>query len=304
MAAGQEIWLSSRRPASTGSQVGQLIGSRIFERLRASQRPVTSPLNEDGAHRVGYIVHHSDSRGNAEQLTCTPLATSVAGLPQHSGRRGLPSSQGEYGFNLVVPPTRASTEHSHGLLLAGNEPDSDSNQQDISDAVGEYGVNGCMVQGQTDNEKAAQGIDNEHKKAEHYKTLLDVDMRQIKDNNRALKHIFDIVTRDGRFNHRGARLPLSSCMNIARWKSMLRGYQDAHIAEYLEFGWPIGVNSAAQFLSEGNNHPSATAHKEDVDHYIATELSHNALLGPFEGPPATGCHYSPLMTRIKKGSKF
>ena len=46
------------------------------------------------------------------------------------------------------------------------------------------------------------------------------------------------------------------------------------------------------------------AHPNDVTHYVATELSHGALLGPFAGPPTSACHYSPLMTRIKKDSKF
>ena len=42
----------------------------------------------------------------------------------------------------------------------------------------------------------------------------------------------------------------------------------------------------------------------DVGHYIATELRHRALLGPFDGPPAVTCHFSPLMTRSKKGLRF
>ena len=41
-----------------------------------------------------------------------------------------------------------------------------------------------------------------------------------------------------------------------------------------------------------------------MGHYIATELGHGALLGPFNGPPTNNCHFSPLMTRVKKDSRF
>ena len=85
---------------------------------------------------------------------------------------------------------------------------------------------------------------------------------------------------------------------------MLRGYRDDRIVQYLEFGWPIGIDRQVTLLSHPVNHASAMAHPADIEHYISTELGHGALLGPFAGPPATGCHYSPLMTRNKKDSKF
>ena len=85
---------------------------------------------------------------------------------------------------------------------------------------------------------------------------------------------------------------------------MLRGYHDFGIVEYLEFGWPIGIDRDAPLISEYKNHASALRFPADIEHYIATELSHRALLGPFAGPPATSCHYSPLMSRPKKGSLF
>ena len=126
----------------------------------------------------------------------------------------------------------------------------------------------------------------------------------VRNNNRALKCIFDVVVRDGMFNYRGARIPLPSNFKIDAWRSMLRGYHDAIIAEYIEFGWPIGIDRFAPLQSEGKNHASAAAFPQDVEHYIATELGHAALLGPFAGPPTNTCHYSPLMTRPKRDSRF
>ena len=139
---------------------------------------------------------------------------------------------------------------------------------------------------------------------EQFKTITNLDLRTVKSNNRALRAIFDLVVRDGRFNHKGARMPLPSGMNISQWRRLLKGYSDYNIIDYIEYGWPIGIDRAAPLRSECKNHASALAHPGDVEHYIATELGHQALLGPFAGPPAIGCHYSPLMTRPKKDSKF
>ena len=155
-----------------------------------------------------------------------------------------------------------------------------------------------------DGDRPKDSVADTGKNNGSHKLLIDVDSRVVQSNNRALKCIFDIVARDGRFNFRGARIPLPSGLNIRQWRSMLRGYWDYNIVEYLEFGWPIGIDRDALLVSEGRNHPSASAHPRDVEHYIATELGHSALLGPFAGPPANTCHYSPLMTRPKKDSKF
>ena len=158
-----------------------------------------------------------------------------------------------------------------------------------------------------DIEQGSGPQDNAAPNAEQYKTMSDIDMHQLRDNNRALGCIFDMVNRDGRFNHREARIPLPSGMNIKKWRTMLRGYSDSNVIEYQEFGWPIGIDRDAQFISEGENHASAKAYSRDITHYIVTELHNGALLGPFGAPPPpppTGCHYSPLMSRPKKDSKF
>ena len=135
-------------------------------------------------------------------------------------------------------------------------------------------------------------------------SLNDVDMSIVRDNNSCLKAIFDVVACSGNFNFRAARIPLPSDLNIAKWRSELMGYSDYGIVEYLEYGWPIGINRDAMLRSQWGNHPSAMAHQRDVDHYVATELGHRALLGPFEGPPTSSFHLSPLMTRPKRGSLF
>ena len=118
-----------------------------------------------------------------------------------------------------------------------------------------------------------------------YKTLQDIDLRAVNDTNRVLRTIFDVVAQAGRFNHEGPRVPLPSAMNIGQWRTLLQGYSDFRVVDYLEFGWPIGIDREAALLSYHKNHPSANTHPRDVGHYIATELGHGALLGPFAGPP-------------------
>ena len=100
----------------------------------------------------------------------------------------------------------------------------DNSLQQSTAQVGEYGVKGFGANHPTDIEQGSGPQDNKAPDAVQYKTMSDIDMHQLRDNNRALRCIFDMVNRDGRFNHRGARIPLPSGMNIKRWRTMLRGY--------------------------------------------------------------------------------
>ena len=137
-----------------------------------------------------------------------------------------------------------------------------------------------------------------------HKLLVHVDPVKVRNNNKTLKTIFDNVAATGQFNYKGARLPLPSGMRIDNWRRLLQGYHDYKIVDFIEFGWPMGIDRRATLISHDINHTSATAHAADVEHYLATELDHQALLGPFAGPPAIYCHFSPLMTRSKKNSVF
>ena len=140
--------------------------------------------------------------------------------------------------------------------------------------------------------------------AQHHLSLVDIDMVSVRRNNMQLRGIYNTVASTNQPNHRAARISLPSDLNVQKWRSELRGYHDYKIVEYLEYGWQIGIDQDAVLQSHYTNHPSATAHARDVSHYIATELGHGALLGPFAGPPTGNCHFSPLMTRTKKDSIF
>ena len=218
----------------------------------------------------------------------------------HRGATGRPTDAGETFIqcrpdqgSVRGPLVTASPEATDDRARSGQPVSSRvAGDNILTIGMGEYGPLGPPTG------SPHQGSDG------RYKTLQDIDLRAVNDTNRVLRTIFDVVAQDGRFNHEGPRVPLPSAMNIGQWRTLLQGYSDFRVVDYLEFGWPIGIDREAALLSYHKNHPSADTHPRDVGHYIATELGHGALLGPFAGPPAIGCHYSPLMTRLKRGSLF
>ena len=84
-------------------------------------------------------------------------------------------------------------------------------------------------------------------------------------------------------NYLTACVPLiaANSPNIPIRKAWLDDYDDNIIYDYMEFGWPIGymADGLPQMVSQG--HTSAIAYRHHVDHFLAVELQHSALLGPF-----------------------
>ena len=126
----------------------------------------------------------------------------------------------------------------------------------------------------------------------------------LSDNSTDLMDIFWEVARSGLHNAQGARRRVPSGLNIQAWQRYLADYSDGALVDYLQFGWPINFGRGAVLRSTLVNHASALQHPDDIGHYIATELGHGALMGPFSEPPVHPTHVSPLMTRPKKNSVF
>ena len=73
--------------------------------------------------------------------------------------------------------------------------------------------------------------------------------------------------------------------------------------DYLQFGFPVGLDyKNFNYNQQVDNHVSANKFPEAVDAYIATELKHKALVGPFQKDPFAQMHTSPMMTRPKPDS--
>lgn len=104
-------------------------------------------------------------------------------------------------------------------------------------------------------------------------------------------------------NFLGAKKTVPSALNLKNWEHELLTYHDREICHFLHYGWPVGYHLARPPTSVGENHASARAHGQHVQYYIETELSHDAIVGPFKTPPFTPwTRLSPLMTRPKRDS--
>lgn len=100
-----------------------------------------------------------------------------------------------------------------------------------------------------------------------------------------------------------ARIPIDSNLVIPAWRHELAQYHDAILCDYLEFGWPLGYHSDVSPETTKKNHPSGEAHLPHISEFIAKELSHRAVLGPFHQDPfEPWVRYSPIMTRPKRDS--
>ena len=117
-----------------------------------------------------------------------------------------------------------------------------------------------------------------------------------------LRNIYLSVSDSGMYNYQGARRRVPSGLCIEAWRKHLSDYTDHNLVDFLAFGWPINYQRTTPLIPTHKNHPSALGYDSDIDFYVTTELSFDALAGPFDGPPVAHCHTSPLMTKPKKDS--
>ena len=100
--------------------------------------------------------------------------------------------------------------------------------------------------------------------------------------------IYDAVQSSQLPNFMHCRLPLPTATNIPTWRAWLEDYHDNIICDYMEFSWPIGYMADDLPQTVSQNHTSSIAYPHHVDHFLAVELQHSALLGPFPNthPPS------------------
>ena len=123
------------------------------------------------------------------------------------------------------------------------------------------------------------------------------------DYTRQCLRIYDVVRSTGVPNFLQARMPLPHQLNIPRWRHYLTGHTDIALVDLLEFGFPVGFSPNFPLTSTPMNHASATNYPEQVEQYLAKEVSCHAMLGPFRTAPFwPWLHTSPIMTREKKQS--
>ena len=75
-------------------------------------------------------------------------------------------------------------------------------------------------------------------------------------------------------------------MKLDRWRYHLLGYENAEIVQYLEFGFPLGLDDNQALECQTRNHGSAYMWYEWVDKFMATEVLECGMTGPFSLYPA------------------
>ena len=120
----------------------------------------------------------------------------------------------------------------------------------------------------------------------------------------SLLQIHNIVKSTGRSNFLQACVPVNSQLKIEAWEQELTEYWYQQLLELIKFGFPLDLNRDCHLDCKfSGNHSSANGFPQDIEAYITEELSHGAILGPFEHNPIENGHTSPFMTRHKPNSE-
>ena len=102
-------------------------------------------------------------------------------------------------------------------------------------------------------------------------------------------------------NHIGARISLPHTkLRLDRWRYHLLGYDQVEICQFLEFGFPVGIEHDQVVECKTRNHGSSYMWYSFVDKCITKEVDVCGITGPFSLSPWKDIVVSPLMTAHKK----
>ena len=105
-------------------------------------------------------------------------------------------------------------------------------------------------------------------------------------------------------NYIGARVPLlHTNFNLDRWRLHLIGYHSPEILQFMEYGFPLGIDHQVPTLTPAlANHGSAYQFYPWLDKFFTTGLLRGGVTGPCGTVPFGEAMISPLMTAEKKPS--
>ena len=110
---------------------------------------------------------------------------------------------------------------------------------------------------------------------------------------------------EGTYNYIGAKISLAHTgLNIPTWRNLLSDYPRKELVDFLEYGFPIGVDIEGLTEPSLKNHSSSYMYYTYIDKFCIKEISNAGLTGPFGNIPFPISSYqlSPLMTSFKKPS--
>ena len=127
---------------------------------------------------------------------------------------------------------------------------------------------------------------------------------EVKQDIYGLVDLFEHIYASGYPNYACCRIPLqNSNLNIARWREMLRDYEDRIICDFLEFGFPLDLNKSQKLsYNERRNHKGARDYPAFINKYLDRECGAKRIAGPFlENPLSVRLVVSP-MNSVPKSS--
>ena len=140
----------------------------------------------------------------------------------------------------------------------------------------------------------------------HDKLLPDPKQNLIPDNCQFSKEYYVKlhydVSKFSTYNHLGARIALEhNSLNVKRFRELLPpDYDDKVVLQYIEFGFPLGLQEDFVLKPVLKNHSSAYEYYTHVEKFIKNELLKGGMCGPFPTSPFKNVMISPLMTSPKK----
>ena len=126
--------------------------------------------------------------------------------------------------------------------------------------------------------------------------------KNIKYSSNYYTDLFIKVSSFNTYNHLGARVPLKhSNLRVEKFRQMLPyDYDDRVVLQYIEFGFPLGLQDDYILQPVLKNHSSAYDFYTHVDKFVTNELEKGGMTGPFSTSPFNNIMISPLMTSPKK----
>ena len=102
-------------------------------------------------------------------------------------------------------------------------------------------------------------------------------------------------------NYLGARIPLEhTTFNLPYWRQELIGYENIEVLQFLQFGFPLGIEKSPSLSPASANHGSAYQFYPWLDKFFASGLLKGGVTGPCGSAPFSDPMVSPLMTAAKK----
>ena len=106
---------------------------------------------------------------------------------------------------------------------------------------------------------------------------------------------------EGTYNYLGAKISLAhTTLNIPTWRKLLTNYPRKELVDFLEYGFPIGVDIDGLTEPSLKNHSSSYMYFSHIDKFCIKEIARAGLTGPFGTVPFSTYQTSPLMTSFKK----